>query len=395
MLKPIAAGLFCLGIVTLGVTASRGEDDEGKLEVDLVVVGEEEKPAAEVRKKAEPAGENVFEIRIGEDGNARFTSKGEKKDAEGGEGIQVIIQNEEGKQVRKIHGKREAIGVEGRARVALPTIDSETRQALDKLITGLKDETKRLEAAGKKEEAEKKLQSIRALEQLLNPAVGWKAMSLQPTPQGGGINFVVRTAEEGPANEETKRRADRLQKLQAEESKIKEGDHEAREKLQRLRAELEKTVAERQRRKIVAVPAAPGTPFPPGTPMLPGQPMNVPPGGGFGAPGVMVWTAGGNPAADMLSRQAAALTEASAKLKAAGLEQQSQELHGQAEKLKAQAEKLRAATAAQPNFGPWGAGGFAGGPPMQLQQSIHELQEQVQQLRNEIGELRELLQRRP
>lgn len=403
MLKSIAAGLMCLGFVTLGVAASRGEDEEGKLEVDLTVVGEEQKPASKPSGKAEPKVGNVFEIRIGEEGEATVVGKGEKKNAEGNEGIKVIIQSEDTTLQNLFQEKARIVRAQQRARMTPPAIDPETRQAIEKMIAGLKDEARRLQSEEKKEDAEKKQQSIRALEQLLNPGPRWEAMSAQPG-QPGGIRFVVGNPEPGPANDEMKKLHERIQKLQAQVAKTGGGDQEAREKLQRLMGELEKTVAERQRRKMVMAPGAnpfgpgaPGAPVAPGTPLPPGgQAWKFQPGAGGAVPGAVFWMAeGGAPEVAELMRKADALTQASAKLKEAGLEQQSRELHEQAEKLRAHAEKIRSKTPDPHGFGPWGAGGFAGGPPAQLQRSIHELQEQVQQLRKEIGELRELLQHKP
>ncbi len=111
-------------------------------------------------------------------------------------------------------------------------------------------------------------------------------------------------------------------------------------------------------------------------------------------------------------RKSEALSQAAAQLKKNGLDEQAKSLIAQAEQFKTKADQLIAAESekrrAQGGFGggasfgagrgPRGFGGFAGmagGPPMELHRSIHELQEQIQQLRKEVGELRELLQRKP
>jgi len=399
MLKPIAAGLMCLGFVTLGVVATRGQEKaEEPKSADVIVVGEEkEKPAPAALPKAKSAGENVFEIRIGEDGDAAVVEKGEKKNADGAERIEVIIQDDDGKTLQTLPSQPRTIRAAARARIALPTIDPGTRQALEKLIADVKEEAKRLETEGKKDEAGQKAQSLQALEQLL----------MNPRPRGGGMfnqPLGLGLIMQNRLADETKSLQARLAELTAQASKNQEG--EAQAKIQQEIADLQLRLAERQRQLQVAAQQpgtplgqrAPTTPYQPGNPGQPGNQRGGGMGGSAYSDHVDAFTrwAEGSPEAASLMRKSHALSQAANQLQQAGLENQSRELNEQAEKLREEAGKLRAQAMAQrqgqPGFGGGGSGGFPGGPPMELHRSILELREQIQQLRKEVGELRELLQ---
>src|SRR5262245_65587282 len=84
MLRPIAAGLMCLGCVVLGVTALRGQDDAGKSkEVEVIVVDEKGKAAAEAEVVIEPKDDlKRIEISIGDDGKATVVADGEHNNVE-------------------------------------------------------------------------------------------------------------------------------------------------------------------------------------------------------------------------------------------------------------------------------------------------------------------------
>jgi DNA repair exonuclease SbcCD ATPase subunit len=263
-----------------------------------------------------------------------------------------------------------------------PAIDPATREAVEKIVAGLKDEANRLTAAGKKDEAEQKMQSIRAIEQLLN------------APRRAGLVVWRPGIPDGPAAEEMKRLHERIGSLRAQAERQPQ-DGEAHEKMQKEMAELHRKLAELHRGQIFAHPGG----LMPGMPGQPGMPV---PFGGFPAGGVAAAAPGqhfalqhgGIPAeVQALNQKSAALMQAAAQLQQAGLEEQARDLRKQAEKLQAAAEKIRAEAQPAPGAGgPGGFGVFGGGPPMELQKTIRELQEQIQQLRKEIGELRELLQ---
>jgi hypothetical protein len=388
MWKLISAGLMCFGLATLSVAAFGAQSDDTDGDGAVVIEGKPEGTpvpatpagsAAQSKKEDAPA---VVEIRIGEDGNATYVNR--VKDADAGDEVEVTIQDDSGRTVRKIRANPNAVRATARFRLASPAIDAETRQALEKMIAGLHDEIKILQADKKDEEAEKKVQSARALRQLL-----------VPVPQPGGVRFYARTPENLQPDARLQELHARRQELQAQAAKLGEGDHEAREKLQKARADLERGIAQRQQVIVAAgshanpwVHSMMGGPVPPGMP-APGQPMHWPQPGGnvaFGPYGVAVHS---HPAADELSRKAMALSQAAAKLKEAGLDKQAQELNDQAQKLNAEADKIREQAA----FHGFAAGGGFG-PPAELRHAIHELQEQIQELRKEVGELRELLQRR-
>src|SRR5262249_49625705 len=150
-----------------------------------IAEGAKGKPAEAAAAKAEAAP--VVEIRISEDGNAVVVEK-EPKEGATAEAVEVIIQNDAGKTVRTIRSPQ-AYRAAARFHIDPAAIDPETRQAIEKLLAGLKEEVKRLQDEGKKDEAEKKLQSLRALAQLLNPGPQWSAVAMQP----GGANVAFRT----------------------------------------------------------------------------------------------------------------------------------------------------------------------------------------------------------
>jgi hypothetical protein len=400
MLRPVAAGLMCLGFVTLGVAATWGQEETGKPKsVDLIVVEE--------AKEAAPAGVLVpvrevdvrtVEISVGDDRDAAVAGGEQNKRAEVREDGEVFILNEaDGRIVQRIQANPQRVVRMTRAQFTGPAvIDAGTREAVNKLLAGLKEEAKRLAGEGKKEEAEKKMQSTQALEQWLNAGPQWGAYAGQPVPPGGirasGFAF---GGEGGPAAEEMKKLHAALEELRAKAAGgVKSGEEHAR--LQEQIAKIHQQIAEKHQR-MMAAHAGMG-PFPPGTPGMPMQPFApgqpVPPGipaTGAG-PGAFAhfFMRAASPEADALAQKSAALTQAAAQLQQAGLEEQSRDLLKQAEKLRAESEKIRTQQAPR---GP-AAVHFAGGPPVELQRSIHELQEQIQQLRKEVGELRELLQRR-
>ncbi len=392
MLRPFAAGLMCLGFVTLGVAATWGQDDADDFQNGDVVVVEKVAETARV-----PEGnQNRVEISIGADGAAAVVTEQEPKEVEARQdGREYVVEEKDGKIVRRIQAKphyaRLPVGVQF---AQIPVFDAATREAVEKLIAGLKDEVKKLEREGRKEDAEKKTQSIRALEQTLNPGQRWGAIAGRPMLAGGLVaEHVARFREGGPAAEELKKLHARLDEFRAQDSKKPSPEEHAR--IQEEIARIHKQIAENQQHIIAAFPQA--GPFPPGAPgaamapFAPGQPF--PPGwpaAGAGPGGFAVAWKGPSPEADVLAQKAGALTHAAAQLQQAGLEDQSRELFKQAEKLRAESEKIRAQ---QPQHG-HAAGHFVGGPPHELLRSIHELQEQIQQLRKEVGELRELLQRR-
>ncbi len=398
MLRPIAAGLMCLGFVTLGVAATWGQDEAAKPKSADVNVFEKDAGETAPAAVAVPVKEGDLkriEIRIGDDDGAAVVGEGEQKRVEVREGGEVIIFD--AKDGKKIVQRVEANPQDGpiSARVRLtgpPVVDPATREAVEKLVASLRDEVKKLEGEGKKEDAERKQQSIRVLEQVLNPGPRWAAVAGQPAAGGALRARIARIEESGPSAEELKKLHARLEDLRAQLSKLPESEKEGRARLEQEIAELKKQIAERHERRIATFPGGgpfpPGTPVPPFGPHAPGQP--IPPDAWRGHPGPWFFAApGGHPEADTLTHKAHALRHAAEQLKDAGLEDQSRELEKQADRLQAEAEKIRAHAPHEP-----GMIHFGGGAAMELHRSIHELQEQIQQLRKEVAEVRELLQRR-
>jgi hypothetical protein len=385
MLRPVAAGLMCLGFATLGVAATWGQvEAEQPKKVDVTVV---EKDTGEISPGSagvpvKEADLQRIEVRIGEDAAATVVREGEQKLAEVGKAGQItVVEEKDGRIVQHIQANPQYAPVQAGVRfVGIPVFDSATREAVEKLLAGLKDEVRKLESEGRKEDAKKKQQSIRALEQILNPGPRWAAGARQLIPRDATMfGRRARIEEAGPAAEQMKKLHARMEELQAQVSKLPEADKEERARLEQEMAELKKQIAERHERRIAVFGAQP---FPPG--FGPGQPIHpgaLPPMGAFGpAP---------RGPADILTHKAHALRHAAEQLKQAGLENQAGELAKQADKLQEEAENIR--SQAQQ------AGGMVhfGGPAMDLHRSIHELQEQVQLLRREVAEIRELLQRQP
>jgi hypothetical protein len=379
---------MCLGLATLGVAVTWGQDEAEKpkdVEVtDLELDAGEAAPDAAGAPVKEVDLQRI-EVRIGEDGAATVVGEGDQKRVEVREGGEVLILKD-GRITQRIQADPQYAPGLVRARFAeSPVVDPATREAIAKLIAGLNDEVKKLESEGKKEDAEKKQQSIRALEQILNPGPRWAAGARQLMPRDATV-FGRRTGiqEAGPVAEEMKKLHARMEELHAQMAKLPEGDKEGRARLEQEMAELKKQIAERHERRIAVFGAqafppgfAPGQPLPPGPGARPFVPMPgglAPRGPGFEA--------------DVLTHKAHALRHAAEQLKQAGLGEQAGELAKQADKLQAEAEKARAQAqdAANVRY-------FAAAPAMDLHRSIQELQEQVQQLRKEVAEIRELLQR--
>src|SRR5438445_8482193 len=146
MLRPVAAGLMCVGLVTLGVALSRGQERE---ERDLV-------------------------------GNSDGGTVGGVDEAElQAEGI--VISNEDGNVLEGPRDRRGRPGMIARLAGQAQVNDPAAREAIEKIIAGLKDEAKKLESEGKKEESDRKLQAIRALEPLLNPRLSAVIRQAGPT----------------------------------------------------------------------------------------------------------------------------------------------------------------------------------------------------------------------
>jgi hypothetical protein len=388
---------MCLGLVTLGVTASRGQETgQSELIAEDVSVAEGEVVA--------PAGEGLVEIQIGNDGgvvagppdgaNVELLGEDVFFRSDDGRIVEKIIRNDG--RIERIHRAAPRLAAAQFRVAAGPPIDPATRETLDKVIAGLKEEAKRLQDSGKAEEAEQKLQSIRAIEHLLS------------APRRAGLFIQRPGASDGPAAEEIKKLHERIDELRAQAGRQPQ-DGEAHAKIQKEMAELHRKLAEIHHGAVFGGmmpggrPGMPGQPMMPGPAGMPGQPgMPVPPGGvagggfAFTAPGQYFGFQQGEGPAEVaaLIQKSAALTQAAAQLQQAGLEEQARDLRKQAETLQAAANKIRARAQTAFGGGPGGFGAFAGGPPAELQKTIRELQEQIQQLRKEVGELRELLQHR-
>lgn len=411
MLKPVAAGLMCLVFVTLGVAISRGQDEEGfrkSEEIDLIVVdgkvGAKEVTDEEAKRLPPPgvtftAGPQTDIYGPAPSGEAGFSANGQR--------IRVVQNDKGGVTVygedEKIIERHDAGATPARALArftrlaqAQQVVDPQTRESLEKMAGGLKEQIQKLQSEGKQDEAQQKARSLGAIQALLhgNPQVRY----LQA---GASLQNM----------EEIKKLHDRMRALVEESSKLPEGAAAERDKIKQEIAKIQKEIAEKHPNVFAAQPSfGSGQPFvagmapqgfgmqPPGTQQFHGGGFGIMVGSPFGF---------GSSAGTALLRKSEALSQAATQLKTNGLDEQAQPLLAKAEQLKAEAQKVmqeeaekrRAEGAGQGGggggFGSGGIAVFGGAPPMELQRSIRELQEQIQQLRKEVGELRELLQRKP
>lgn len=392
MSKPMIAGWMCLGLALLGGVVSGGQDSDEAVREKIEAV-EAETGAAVVAKDL-----NRVEVKLVEDGGAGDRGRSELVEIElGTDGVvqvedkDVVISGDDG---RKVETRR--IELAPRARLVLrgtadegQKLDPQTRESLEKLIGSLKDEAKRLEGEGKKDEVARKLQSIEALQQFL---AGKSVHAVS-----GRVAHFVHSAS-GPEAEELKKlhtRRDELAKLLATKA---DANDEGAAKIKQELANVEKEIAEHAKR----FPAR--AMFGGGFGGMPGMP-GMAPMGMTGSGGMMSGAGTGSFGAiharsEALARQADALSQAAAQLKQAGLGDQAKQLAEQAEKLRDQAHKLakeeaeRIHTHLHTGMGGGGIVAFGGAPPMELQRSIKELHEQVVQLRKEVAEIRELLQQK-
>jgi hypothetical protein len=450
MLKPIAAGLMCLGFVTLSVAISQGQDEEtplpsatdlnatdlividGKLNATEVTAGEaKENPQARALRRTYGPYEAVPASGTAAGGETNISVNGQRFRIVRSENGGVVVSNEDGKIVEKYPAGSDPgrfaadYQFQGTQRYVN---DPPTREILEKMIVGLKEQIQKLENEGKKEEAQQKTQSLQAIEALLHG-----------NPRIAALGVLRNNRDPKQTMEEIKKLHARLSALAEEKSKLPEGAVGERDKIFQMIERVKAEIAE-QHQSLTAPAAVRGQPpqfgigqgHGPG--MAPSQFAQQPQGapgfhrGGIGfVPGIappgfargQPQGFGGSEGMAML-RKSEALSQAAAQLKSNGLDEQAQPLLAQAQEFKAKAEKMmqeeaenRRAQAAEGvgstagggagGFGtPGGAGGrgFGGffgmgaGPPTDLHNSLRELQEQIQQLRKEVGEVRELLQRK-
>jgi hypothetical protein len=405
MWKSASASLMCLGLASLGVAVSSGQEakefdveeiqiittGDGTVDVEGDIRFTETKPVTEAK-----LGDAVrtFELREGGEGGPSATL-GFRVQVEDQD---IVISTDDGKIIEK-HRVGDAPHT---ARIAASkvlrgpqAIDPETRETLEKLLSGLREEAQRLEKEGKKDEAAQKSRSIHALERLLT----------------GQTNGRVVYFTQGANPEELKKLLARRDELAKQLATKADFTDDGAAKLKDELAATESAIAEQKKqaektRHIYSGGFAK-------TPMAPGMmmPHPVPPGMSGGLGGMMAGSGGGmmpgagrvrffgHAQSEALSRKAEALSQAATKLKEAGLGEQAKQLADQAEKLKDEATMQAKREAEQMHAqgqggfgGGFGGFGIAAGPPAELQRSIKELHEQVQLLRKEVAELREALQ---
>jgi hypothetical protein len=268
MFRTTAIGTVCLALICLGSGMTYREVQAQEGETDLIViegkVNATEVPAAEkgeVGKALVEGDGKLVEIQIGGDSKNPAAVRSELRiDAEGNRSTTLL--NEEGKVIERrtvtAPARTGAVRLLNGPQVA----DPETRSEIDKLIVRLEEEIRKLQAEGRAEEAEKKLQSIRALKQLLAEENRITARTRifradGTAPQAQAQEEMVRSRQalsaqlsrlpEAERRDGLKRLATRRHELAAEIAKVPEQDKEQRALLGAKIAELDRLLAEEQK----------------------------------------------------------------------------------------------------------------------------------------------------
>ncbi|MGQ0637348.1 MAG: hypothetical protein ACT4QC_22295 [Planctomycetaceae bacterium] len=401
MLRTISASLMCLGLVTLGVTITRGESDETRpLPEPGALAGVNEDFQVELF----PFEEGTFDVVVNEGPGGGF-------------------------EFRRPPGEGPPPGPPGRggrARFTPPfgpqgISDPAAREGVEKVIRGLQEEAERLQKEGKGDEAERKRQSARTLEGLLR---GQQSGFGQVRVLRGGQQFERRI--DRPPFEEAQ--SPRLQDLKQQlveaqlelvlASSAKSPEEQLAEK-RKVVEKLQQAIVEARRQfddhRGDAHPSGPpghepqgdrrgpergpykyeyhlntrGVTDLPHRPGMPGRPlaMHMMRGGSPGQPPE-------SPEIVELQRKVDALRQAARRLAEGGLEEQARSLTEQADASdKVLAAEIKKRREAQPE-GMHRMMMIRGGPPHELHQALKDLQEQVQALRGDVRQLREMLEKK-
>lgn len=243
--------------------------------------------------------------------------------------------------------------------------------------------------AGNKEEAAKVQDQIARIQKEIARVHG---EAVKQYPNAAGVvpspaykrEYTAKFEQAAPSPDEMKKLTARLEELQATIQKLASADTDRSEDIKKTVAEIGKIHAEIAQRQVRFTAKAPILP-----PVAPfGARIEAVPGGPHVAFAFVE-----NPEAEVLSRRADVLRQAAGKLKEAGLGDQARELGEQADQLQKRADELRK-HAPVATGGVRAMGRFPAAPPMELLQSIKELQEQVQVLRKEVAGIRELLEKK-
>jgi hypothetical protein len=274
MFRTIAVGSMCVALAALGAARSRAADEANTADQELVVeaqiagAGEQ----ATAGKALVESDGRLVEIQIGGDSANPDAVRSELRIDDKGTRTSVLLDKD-----GKIIERRVEAGPNRNGTLAIlagPQIaDPEARAALEKLIAGLEEESKKLQAEGKAEEAQKKAQSLIALKQLLSADA--RVRSLQDrrivyTRRDATANDVdrqqdavrarqalteqLRQSPDGQRFDGLKRLAARRHELAAEIAKVPEQDREQRALLGAKIAELDQLLVEEQKSRTQSVP---------------------------------------------------------------------------------------------------------------------------------------------
>jgi len=363
MFKPISAGLMCLGLVTLGVTMSRGE-----------VAVEKEEVKAAIR---------LYDVSEGNGADAESTARLTEAAVDLEQEIDVDVAD-----LRAEIGEIRITGPEGQGvkenfvvNVVHPAgvVDAATRETLEKLIKQLREEEAKLRGGQRNDEAAQKAQSAATLEAVLKGHGPFTRVAGLGT---GGKQFQAIRVPALAARIQAEQAGlhARLAELRARRAQLQAEKPDSPElaEIEKATQELKRSLDERMdhfrivRQNLVGVPesthAAHVIQFHPNANLQ------------------QIVVAGRPEAA--LKQKAEALLRAAEVLSSAGLDDKARELREKGEKAVAEAARLQAQAQAQYGFV------HADGRPAELHQTLNELREQVQLLRKEVGELRSLLEKK-
>lgn len=413
MVKPMMAGLMCVGLITLGVAITRGEN------------ADEVKPNPDVRSEISVVQTGVpSPIVVGKDIDIRLDSEQVQDVVERlvvdvtGIGDQFLFADSPDAILKVAAGDDKVVNFTWQG-----AVNPEARQALEKVVAGLKEEAADLAKTGRKEELERKKQAITALESVLRS-------------QAEGVRVFDRRIE-GPGRVVRKVDDVRLEKMKAEIAELAakmaasagqagEAKEQERRALGNLiiarKAQIEQLAQQKVKERLDASGAGKG-------PDASGDVARK-----IAEKRVAFIKKGQDERQTVkreLERKLSALQRGAEALKAAGLEDQSRKMLEEAEQFKREAEaKNREAENAQKRAeeefeqamraaneagaiaqkaAADAAGATAarfrdgklqilktapGGNPQELQHSLLELRDQVQELRKEVAQLRGLLEKK-
>src|SRR6516165_9340088 len=144
-----AVGLLCVGTMTLGVALTRGQDGAAAPEDELApaALDQASEGLAEIVQAVTDA---VIEI----DADGAIIAADDSGTVEFDD-QEIVVLSDDGKVIAKRRGPEARLRLSRLA--GRQVLDPATREAIEKIVAGLKDDAKRLSGEGKNEESNQKL----------------------------------------------------------------------------------------------------------------------------------------------------------------------------------------------------------------------------------------------